>query len=107
MTLSPNQIDYPPCWPDRHSLRVQASGCMFEDERPGEFQVYLDAERLVEFIEAWNVTEIPRNNFAIWFQTTLPEAVDDFIAAEPEPRQLLDWALHLEFLAAKLRDAAE
>lgn len=36
----------------------------------------------------------------------LVKAVDDFINLGAGPEEMLDWALHLELLAAKLREAA-
>lgn len=104
MTLQLSEIDYPPCWPDRHSLRVTASGCMLTEEQPGVFQVWLVEPRLREMLAALPV-EV-RDDFAVWFQADLAEAVDAFIGDCPEPNHLLDWALHLELLAAQLRNAS-
>ena len=82
--LQLSEIDYPPCWPDRYSLRVTASGCLLTDATPGDFQVWLDEPRLLELFEAW-MGKAPDNFIGVWLQADLAEAVDDFIAGCPEP----------------------
>jgi hypothetical protein len=106
MTLQLSEIDYPPCWPDAFTLRVTASGCILTDEVPGDFQVWLDEPRLLEVVESW-MTGAPDDFMGVWLHADLAEAVDDFIAMCPERGDLLDWARHLEIMAARLREAAD
>ena len=104
MPLQLSEIDYPPCWPDRYSLRVTASGCLLMGEQPGDLRLWLEEPGLSEMLAA--LPEEHRDDFALWLRADLAEAVDYFIVECPEPQNLLDWALHLELLAAQLRNAA-
>ena len=105
MMLQLSEIDYPPEWPDRHTLRVTASGCMLTDDAPGDFQVWIDEPRLVETIDAW-MNAASDDSMGAWLRADLAEAVDDFIAMCPEREHLLDWARHFEMLAARMREAS-
>ena len=105
LPLPLSEVDYPPCWPDKHSLQVTASGCMLTDDKPGDMQVWIDDDRLLEVFRSW--FDDAQDEFAVWMRADLGEAVDDMIGLGAEPEHLLDWALHLELLAAKLREAAK
>ena len=105
MTLQLSEIDYPPCWPDQHSLLVTASGCLLIGAKPGDFQVRLDEPRFLEAFDAW-WESAPDAFKGVWMQADLAEAVDAFIATVPQREHMLDWVRHLELLAERLREAA-
>lgn len=105
MTLQLSEIDYPLSWPDQHTLRATASGCMLTEHMPGDFEVWIDDARFIEVVHSWydNATD---NFQGLWLRADLSEAIDDFIATLPEPEHMLDWAMNFELLAARLRTAA-
>jgi hypothetical protein len=108
LPLQLSEIDYPPCWPDRYSLRIVASGAMLTGDAPGEFAVWLDEPRLHETLETLQKSPggLPTDG-ALWLACDLAEAVSDFIAiGGHSPAEHLDWALHLELLAARIREGA-
>lgn len=103
--MSLSQIDYPPHWPDRHVLQIAASTCQFLDDQPGRIDMCLGREQVIEMLQALGASPLGDEFLGIAIRSELEMAADHLIDFGADKESLLDWALHLELLAAKLRQA--